>query len=149
MCVGEICNREVIIIDRKGSIREAAGLMRKYHVGNVVVVEQRDDERIPVGILTDRDIVLEFIALDVDIDSVTVGDAMSFELLIAREEDGVMETINRMRSKGVRRIPVVNNRGGLVGILAVNDLIEVLSEQLMDLSKLIMGGQQREHEDRP
>ena len=149
MCVGEICNREVIIIDKEGSIREAAGLMRKYHVGNVVVVAQRDDQRIPVGILTDRDIVLEFIALDVDIDSVTVGDAMSFELLIAREEDGVMETINRMRSKGVRRIPVVNSRGGLVGILAVDDLIELLSGQLMDLSKLIMGGQQREHEKRP
>ena len=149
MCVGEICNREVIIIDREGSIREAAGLMREYHVGNVVVVEQRDDERIPVGILTDRDIVLEFIALDVDIDSVTVGDAMSFDLLIAREEDGVMETINRMRSKGVRRIPVVNNRGGLAGILAVDDLIELISEQLMDLSKLVMGEQKREHKDRP
>lgn len=149
MCVGEICNREVIIIDREGSIREAAGLMRKYHVGDVVVVEQRDEERIPVGILTDRDIVLEFIALDVNIDSVTVGDAMSFELLIAREEDDVMETIKRMRRKGVRRMPVVNNRGGLVGILAVDDLIELLSEQLMDLSRLIMGEQQREHEDRP
>jgi CBS domain-containing protein len=149
MCIGEICNRKVIIIDKEGSIREAAGLMRKHHVGDVVVVEEKNEERVPVGILTDRDIVLEFIALDVDIDSVTVGDAMSFELITAREEDDVMETIKRMRHKGVRRIPVVNNRGGLEGILAVDDLIEVLSEQLTDLARLVMGEQQREHENRP
>lgn len=148
MGVGEVCNREVIIIDREGSIREAAGLMREYHVGNVVVVEEKNEERFPVGILTDRDIVLELIALDVDINAVTVGDAMSFELITAREEDDVMETIKRMRHKGVRRIPVVNDRGGLEGILAVDDLMDLLSEQLTDLARLVMGEQQRESEKR-
>ncbi|NWH03772.1 CBS domain-containing protein [Desulfobacter latus] len=148
MNVGEVCNREVIIIDRDGSIRDAAGLMRKYHVGNVVVVEEKNGDRFPVGILTDRDIVLELIALDVDINAVTVGDAMSFELITAREEDNVMETIKRMRHKGVRRIPVVNDRGVLEGILAVDDLIDSLSEQLTDLARLVMGGQQRETEKR-
>jgi len=148
MGVGEVCNREVIIIDREDSIREAAGLMRKHHVGNVVVVEEKNEERFPVGILTDRDIVLDLIALDVDINAVTVGDAMSFELITAREEDDVMETIKRMLHKGVRRIPVVNDRGGLEGILAVDDLIDLLSEQLTDLARLVMGGQQRESEKR-
>jgi CBS domain-containing protein len=148
MDVGEVCNREVIIIDREGSIREAAGLMREYHVGNVVVVEEKNEERFPIGILTDRDIVLELIALDVDIDAVTVGDAMSFELITAREEDNVMETIKRMRHKAVRRIPVVNDRGVLEGILAVDDLIDLLSEQLTDLARLVMGEQQRESEKR-
>ncbi len=149
MGVGEICNREVIIIDREGSVREAAGLMRKYHVGDVVVVEEKNEERFPVGIMTDRDIVLQLIALDVDINAVTVGDAMSFELITAREEDDVMETIKRMRRKGVRRIPVVNDRGGLEGILSVDDLIDLLSEQLTDLAKLVMGEQQqRESEKR-
>ncbi|MFN2359407.1 MAG: CBS domain-containing protein, partial [Desulfotignum sp.] len=91
MGVGEVCNREVNIIDSEGSIREAAGLMRKYHVGNVVVVEEKNEERFPVGILTDRDIVLDLIALDVDINAVTVGDAMSFELITAGEDDDVVE----------------------------------------------------------
>ena len=148
MGVGEVCNREVIIIDREGSIREAAGLMRKYHVGNVVVVEEKNADRFPVGILTDRDIVLELIALDVDINAVTVGDAMSFELITAREDDDVVETIKRMRHKGVRRIPVVNDRGGLEGILAVDDLIDYISEQLTDLARLVMGEPQRESEKR-
>jgi len=148
MGVGEVCNREVIIIDREGSIREAAGLMRKYHVGNVVVVEEKNADRFPVGILTDRDIVLDLIALDVDINAVTVGDAMSFELITAREDDDVVETIKRMRHKGVRRIPVVNDRGGLEGILAVDDLIDYISEQLTDLARLVMGEPQRESEKR-
>ena len=148
MGVGDVCNREVIIIDREGSIREAAGLMRKYHVGNVVVVEEKNEERFPVGILTDRDIVLDLIALDVDINAVTVGDAMSFELITAREDDDVVETIKRMRHKGVRRIPVVNDRGGLEGILAVDDLIDYISEQLTDLARLVMGEPQRESEKR-
>ncbi|WP_462271268.1 CBS domain-containing protein [Desulfobacter sp.] len=148
MNVGEVCNREVIIIDREGSIREAAGLMRKHHVGNVVVVEEKNGDRFPVGILTDRDIVLELIALDVDINAVTVGDAMSFELITAREDDDVVETIKRMRHKGVRRIPVVNDRGGLEGILAVDDLVDYISEQLTDLARLVMEEPLRESEKR-
>ncbi len=149
MSVGEICNREVIIISREGTICEAAELMRKYHVGDVVIVEEKNEESIPVGILTDRDIVVLLIAPNVDLNSVTVGDVMSFELESVREEDDVMDTIKQMRSKGVRRVPVVNQRGGLEGILAVDDLIELFAEQLTDLTKLIMRGQQREHEKRP
>ncbi len=149
MSVGEICNREVIIIGREGTIYEAAELMRKYHVGDVVVVEEKSEENIPVGILTDRDIVVLLIAPNVDLDSVTVGDVMSFELESVREEEDVMDTIKQMRSKGVRRVPVVNQRGGLEGILAVDDLIELFAEQLTDLTKLIMRGQQREYEKRP
>lgn len=149
MNVGEICNRNVIIVSREGSIREAAVLMRKYHVGDVVVVEEKNNERFPVGILTDRDIVVLLVARDVDLDSVKVEDVMSFELVSAREEDGVIDTIKQMRSSGVRRIPVVNNRGGLEGILAVDDLIDLLSEQMTDLVKLIMRGQDIEYEKRP
>jgi CBS domain-containing protein len=123
--------------------------MRKYHVGDVVVVEEKNKERFPVGILTDRDIVVLLVARDVDLDSVKVEDVMSFELVSAREEDDVMNTIKQMSSLGVRRMPVVNNRGGLEGILAVDDLIELLSEQLADLVKLIMRGQDLEYEKRP
>lgn len=149
MSVGEICNRQVVIIYREGSIREAAELMRKYHVGDIVVVEDKDSERVPVGILTDRDIVLGLIAPEVDMDSVSVGDVMSSELISAREEDDVMDSIKQMRRKGVRRIPVVNSRGGLEGILTVDDLIELFSEQLTDLAKLIMRGQELEYNKRP
>lgn len=149
MNVGKICNRNVIIVSREKSIREAAVLMRKYHVGDVVVVDEKNRERFPIGILTDRDIVVLLVARDVDLDAVKVEDVMSFDLLSAQEEDDVMDTIKQMRSSGVRRIPVVNSRGGLEGIVAVDDLIELLSEQMADLVQLILRGQDIEYEKRP
>lgn len=149
MSIGEICNRQVVISRKGDSVRDAAKLMRTYHVGTVVVVEDGDDRRVPVGILTDRDIVLELIAADVDLDLVTVGDVMSFELVCVLEGDGVIDTIKKMRKNGVRRMPVVNASGSLEGIVTVDDLTEVLSEQLHDLTHLVVKGQERESEKRP
>jgi CBS domain-containing protein len=146
MKVGELCTREVVIIEKNASVLEAAKLMRTFHVGDVVVVEPHPDDRIPVGILTDRDIVVELIAGGVDLQSVTVGDVISYELITALEDDDVIETVKRMRSKGVRRIPVVNSRGGLEGILSLDDLLDLLAEQLNDIVSLIKREQKEEEE---
>jgi len=145
MKVGEVCNREVVWVDREASIREAARLMRRHHVGDLVVAEEvRGGRRIPIGILTDRDIVVELLAEQVPLEAVAIGDVMTFELLTAGEDDEVMETLQQMRSRGVRRVPVVDASGALAGILAVDDLIELVAEQLSDLVKLIGIEQQRE-----
>ena len=148
MNAGEICNREVVIVNRESSIQEAAELMRKYHVGDVIVVEEKQGSRVPVGILTDRDIVIEIVARDLEADEVQVGDAMSFDLLTATEEDEILETVKRMRGKGVRRIPVVNSAGGLEGIIAVDDLVDLLAEQMADLVALITTEQRHEQRNR-
>jgi len=148
MKVGEICNREVVVVDREAAILEAAQLMRRHHVGDVVVTEERGGIRVPVGILTDRDIVVELLAEQVPLEAVTVGDAMSSELLTVSEEEEVMDAIQRMRGRGVRRTPVVELSGALAGILAVDDLIDLIAEQLSDLVKLIGNEQQRERQRR-
>ena len=148
MTVGTICNREVVIVDKTASIPEAARLMREYHVGDLVVVEEKAGKRIPVGIVTDRDIVLEVIAEGVDMNDITVGDIMSNSLVTARESDGMLETIKMMRAKGVRRLPVINDDNELVGILSVDDLIDLFSEQIVDLARLIAREQKRETEKR-
>ena len=148
MNAGEICNREVVIVNRESSIQEAAVLMRKHHVGDVVVVEERQGLRTPVGILTDRDIVIEIVAQNLKADEIQVGDTMSFDLLTATEEDEILETIKRMRGKGVRRIPVVNSAGGLEGIIAVDDLVDLLAEQMADLVGLITTEQRHERQKR-
>jgi len=148
MKVGEICNREVVVVDREAAILEAAQLMRRHHVGDVVVTEERGGIRVPVGILTDRDIVVELLAEQVPLEAVTVGDAMSSELLTVSEEEEVMDAIQRMRGRGVRRTPVVELSGALAGILAVDDLIDLIAEQLSDLVKLIGNEQQRESQRR-
>jgi CBS domain-containing protein len=144
MKVGEICNREVVVIDREAAILEAAQLMRRHHVGDVVVTEERGGTRVPVGILTDRDIVVELLAEQVPLEAVSVGDAMSSELLTVSEEEEVMDVLQRMRGRGVRRAPVVDRSGALAGILAVDDMIDLIAEQLSDLVKLIGNEQQRE-----
>jgi CBS domain-containing protein len=149
MNAGEICNREVIIVNRDQTILDAARIMREYHVGDVVVVEDRNGEKAPVGILTDRDIVIEILAKDLNADEIQIGDAMSFDLLTVQEEDEILETVKQMRGKGVRRIPVVNKQGGLEGIITVDDLLDLIAEQLEDLVSLISAGQRQEHKNRP
>jgi len=148
MPIGEVCNREVAVIEADTTISEAVKLMRDQHVGDIVVVEQRGPEPVPVGILTDRDIVIEVLAEDVDPQSISVGDIMSASLLTARESEELIDVIARMRAQGVRRVPVVNERGGLEGILTVDDILELLAEQVNGLAGLVKTEQRRERERR-
>ncbi|MEN8175082.1 MAG: CBS domain-containing protein [Pseudomonadota bacterium] len=133
-------------MNRDESILDAARLMREQHVGDVVVVEQREGTPVPVGILSDRDIVIEVLAKEVSPDSVSVGDIMSTQLLIARETDEILDTIKSMRTGGVRRMPVVDETGALVGILALDDFIELIAEQLTDLVGLLSNEVRRERD---
>lgn len=149
MKTGEFCNREVVIAPQDMTVLEAAKLMRQYHVGNVVVVEKRENQSAPVGILTDRDIVVELLAKEINISLFSIGEVMTFELVTAGEKDDVIETIKKMKQKGIRRIPVVDEKGFLTGILAVEDLIELIAEQLGDLVNLFRQGQKQEAEKRP
>lgn len=148
MSVGEICNREVIVVGRELSVAEAAVLMRRHHVGDLIAVEERGGGRVPVGILTDRDIVMEVVAAGVDSVAITVGDVMSGDLLTIRESESLLDTVTRMRSKGVRRVPVVDDSGMLAGILSVDDIIDVLAEELTSMVKLMTREQARERESR-
>lgn len=144
MTVGEFCTREVVFTERKTGIVEVAQLMRQYHVGTLIVVEDRNDQAIPAGIITDRDIVVEILAQEVDLDSVVAEDIMSYDLVCVQESDGIWETLVQMRSKGIRRVPVVNERGGLEGILTMDDLVELLAEELNLLAKVIATEQAQE-----
>ena len=144
MSAGEYCNRDVVIVSKTEPVNEAIRLMRSNHVGDVVVVETLGETTNPVGILTDRDIVLELLAEGVDLDAVTIGDVMSYELVTVSENTKLIDTIKLMRDKGVRRIPVVNDSGGLEGLLTVDDLLELMAEQLSDIVRLISKEQTRE-----
>lgn len=146
MPVGEICNRDVIILQREDTVLEAAKLMRQHHVGDVVVAEARGGVRVPVGIVTDRDLVVEIMATGLDQTVITVGDIMVRGLVTVKENTGVFEAIQYMRIKAVRRVPIVDENGALVGILALDDLLELLSEELLAIAKLVR--HQREKETR-
>lgn len=144
MPIGEICNREVIIVQRDTTVQEAARLMRQHHVGALVVVEEVSGKRKPVGVVTDRDLVVEVLATQLDAGAITAGDIMLQELVTVPESSGVFEVIQFMRAKGVRRLPVVDGQGALVGIVALDDLLSLLAEELSELSALVSREQEKE-----
>jgi len=148
MSIGKVCNRETVIARAEDTIVEVSKLMRRHHVGDVVVIEPGEGGNVPIGILTDRDLVMEILAQDLSPDAVTVGDIMSEEIVTAREDDSIWDTLQRMRIKGVRRVPVVDARGGLVGILALDDLLELLAGELADLAKIVRREEGRERTSR-
>jgi CBS domain-containing protein len=144
MGLSEICNRSVVVTARDTSVEDAARLMREHHVGSLVVVDESARGRKPVGILTDRDIAIEVVAAGVAPASVTVGEIMGPDLVTAREGDEPWETIQLMRQKGIRRVPVVDGKGILVGIVTVDDLLEIIAEEIDGLAKVITAEQTRE-----
>lgn len=144
--VGEICSRDVVFAGRETTVQAAAKLMRHHHVGTVVVVDEMDANRRPIGIVTDRDIVVEVNAVDLNPGVITVGDIMSQELVTVRESEGLLQTVEIMRYKGVRRLPVVNDAGDLVGIVSIDDLLEALAEQMTEMARIL--GREREQEAR-
>lgn len=144
MPVSEICNREVIIVQGNDTVLDAAKLMRQHHVGDVLVVENRNGVQVPVGIVTDRDLVIETLAPELDSNAITVSDIMVPGLATVKEGTGIFEAIQYMRAKGVRRMPVVDENGGLAGIITLDDLLELLSEELLALTKLVKHEQKKE-----
>ena len=148
MGLSELCNRSVVVTLAKTTVQEAARLMREHHVGSLVVVEETARGRRPVGIVTDRDVAVEVVAAGVAPATVTVGEIMGVELVTARESDEPWDTIQVMRQRGVRRVPVVSEDGLLLGIVTVDDLLEILAEQLDGLAKVISSELRREARSR-
>ncbi|PPC96999.1 CBS domain-containing protein [Methylotenera mobilis] len=137
MTISAICNHEVITVKADATIFEAAKLMRSHHVGDVVVINESQGKPIPLGIVTDRDLVIEVVATELDCKVMTVSDIMVRHLSVVTENAGVFETIKIMTSKGVRRLPVVDEHGMLTGIVTLDDLLILLSNEIGSLSKLV------------
>jgi|SRR5579859_4369232 len=148
MKVGDVCNRLVIDVTEDEPVRRAAELMRKYHVGTLVVTSFGAEQRVPTGIVTDRDIVVETTAPGIDPDEVTVGDIMSDQVVVAAEDDEVPDMLEVMRKKGVRRLPVVDAQGALVGILAVDDLLQLCASDLGAMAAIVGGQRHQESKAR-
>jgi len=144
MMIGEMCNRVVVFAHEKMSLSGAAKLMREHHVGSLVVVKEGDPDRVPTGIITDRDIVIEVVAEGMDHKALTVGEIMGGDLVTAREQDNMLDILQVMRRRGIRRLPVVTASGSLAGIVTIDDLLEIVAEELDDVVKAIASGRQRE-----
>jgi predicted transcriptional regulator len=129
-------------------VKAVAQLMREYHVGSIVVADQPDGKRMPAGIVTDRDIAVAVVALGLKPEVIQVGDIMNQELVAVREDAGVAETVELMRMKGLRRLPVTDSAGALVGIVAADDVLSLLAEEMAALASMVTREHKREVETR-
>ena len=149
MTVGDLCNRRVVIATPDESLTAAARRMSDLHVGTLVVVNDTRGGQMPIGVLTDRDLVVRVLAERRDVDRLVVREVMTGELVTARESENLYDALKKMRSFGVRRLPIVDDDGALVGILTFDDLVELVAEELSDLSSLVSREQKREREAPP
>jgi CBS domain-containing protein len=148
MSVGTICTHNVTTVDPGLDVASAAAIMRENHVGYLVATEPFLGLRTPIGVLTDRDIVVKVIARGVDPRAVTVRDTMTPDPLVAQETADVAATLTRMRGLGVRRVPVVGKDGALVGVLALDDVIDHMARDFMNMAGSIRNEQRFEQDSR-
>lgn len=144
MNVGEICNRTVVFAYKHMSVAEAARLMLEQHVGSLVVIEETGNDRIVIGMMTDRDIAVAVVARDFNAQNLRVADVMSNSPITARAGDSVNDVLSLMRQHGVRRIPVTTEHGVLIGIVTLDDLLEIAAEQLRGFVQAIESERKRE-----
>lgn len=137
MTVGLFCNRTVVICFESDSVLEAARRMRDFDVGSIVVVQDTDGIRVPIGILTDRDIVLNLASSASFTAATRVGDVMTRGVVTATEDEELEDGLKRMRAFGVRRMPVVDAQGGLEGLVTFDDLLALFSEELADMTRVL------------
>jgi len=124
-----------------------AQMMRRHHVGALVVVDALEKTR-PLGIVTDRDLVLALMAEGLEPDIFTAGDIMSAELVLASPEMDAMDAVQLMRDHRLRRLVVADADGRLVGIVTMEDLLELLTRELAALTAGVIGARDREFEQR-
>jgi CBS domain-containing protein len=148
MIVGDICSREVYVVKRDEPLAEAAREMRSRHVGAVVVAEGTGELLRPIGIVTDRDIVCGQIDRRADLFCLSVGDVMTPDPISVSESAELAEAVESLSRGGVRRAPVIDETGHLVGIVTLDDLLPAVAEQLGGLAKLIGSQAKRERRGR-
>ncbi|MEM2947987.1 MAG: CBS domain-containing protein [Candidatus Anstonellales archaeon] len=119
--VGEVMRKTVVTASKDSTVTEAASLMKKYNVGSVIAL----DNGKAVGILTERDIVRKVVAVSKNPAEVKIGEVMSRPLRVITPQVSLEDAAKTMKKFGVRRLPVINESGELVGIITENDIMKL------------------------
>lgn len=144
MRISEICTSDVVCCGPDTTALEAARLMRARHVGDVVVVSDVQKERVPLGVVTDRDLAVEVLGNGREAAIMPLSGLVRAPVVIAADYEDVHAALERMRAHGVRRMPVVDDRGALVGIVTLDDLLGALLADMHALLEKTGRAQRRE-----
>ena len=142
MKVGRLCKRHPVTVEARSELIAAAEIMRKHHVGYLIVVDVEAPK--PIGVLTDRDIVVSVVAKGADPKALLVADVMTTQPVTVNEQDSVSSALQSMRRMGVRRVPVVSAHGDLVGVLALDDVLDEIAKEIADLTGAVHNEQRVE-----
>jgi CBS domain-containing protein len=148
MLLNNFCILDVACCTPRSTVLEAAHLMRKKHTGDLVVVENDEERQEPLGVITDRDIVIEVLAKGLDPATTLVSSVIRTPVVVARDDEDSTQALERMRVHGVRRIPVVGSRGKLVGIVTVDDMLKRLAIETSTLIEIVSREQRQEERGR-
>jgi CBS domain-containing protein len=143
----DFATQVVAVVEPETPALVVAQLMRKHHIGALVVVEAQEKSR-PVGIVTDRDLVLELMAEGLDPAVFTAGDIMTVDLVLATPEMDAMEAVLLMKTHRLRRLVIVDDANRLMGIVTMEDILELLTRELADLTAGLAGARDREVTER-
>ena len=151
MSIMELAQKNVVTVSKDATVQEAAEVMRKYHVGDVFVVEKNifSEIGIPIGVLTDRDIVLEVVSQNLKVNEVLVGDIMTYNLVTIHPSNSIREAISKMHFHGISRIPIVDGKNNLLGVLTKSDIAMWLAEDLKGITSLPSRLKRKEIKYRP
>jgi len=143
----DFATSQVAVVEPETTALMVSKLMRKHHVGALVVVEAGGGNR-PIGIVTDRDLVLELMSEGLDPEIFTAGDIMSVDLVLGHPEMDAMEAVQLMKLHRLRRLVIADKNGSLAGIVAMEDLLVLLTRELADLTTGVAGARDREVTER-
>jgi CBS domain-containing protein len=144
MNIGQICTRKPLTVEASDPLAVAARVMCDRHIGSVIVVMRPADRPVPVGMITDRDIVRAQLEHHADLNVLSAEQVMTRDPLILEDQTPLDLAIGKLRARGVRRAPVVDLHGGLIGIVSTDDIVKAIANELGSLSRLI--GDQPSHE---
>jgi CBS domain-containing protein len=136
MSMGKFC-KTVVTLSETSSITEAAKLMADKNVGCLVIVNEESNSKKPIGILTDRDIVIKGLTKSQDIEACAVKDIMNQDILLIKKEEKTQRALDAMCEKGVRRAPIIDAEGNVCGLVSVDDIIVRLITKLKGAADLI------------
>ena len=135
MSVGRICVREVDLAKPDEAVQVAAQRMNSRNVGSLLVL---DEQSRPVGILTDRDLAIRVVGKGLNSLDTTVREVMSKVAGLGAQEDTPIETVLSRYAHGpYRRLPVVDHLGKLVGLVSLDDILDLLSEEFGEIGRLV------------
>jgi CBS domain-containing protein len=144
----DFATQVVAVVEPETTALVVAQTMRRDHVGALVVVDALDKTR-PVGIVTDRDLVLELMAEGLGAAVFTAGDIMSVDLVLAHPDMDAMDAAQLMSTHGLRRLVITDEAGRLAGIVTLEDVLDLLARELLNLSASLANARQREQRQRP